>query len=94
MSTFVAYSIVPTHGVHTVITRNDATVGARGRGAIGIELDGWGEITRNFIQDFDYGAIVYGAGFNVHHNAHVATTYASVLNCAKRPGRIARDGAG
>lgn len=94
MSTFVAYSIVPTHGVNTVITRNYATAGARGRGAIGIELDGSGKIARNYIQDFDYGAIVYGAGFNVHHNAFVATKYASVLNYAKRPGRIAHDGAG
>jgi len=94
MSTFVAYSIVPTHGVNTVITRNYAIAGARGRGAIGIELDGSGEISRNYIQDFDYGAIVYGAGFNVHRNAFVATTHASVQNYAKRPGRIAHNGAG
>jgi hypothetical protein len=94
MSTFVAFSIVPTHGVNTLIAGNYGIAGARGRGAIGIELAGSGEITRNFIRDFDYGAIVYGAGFNVHHNAFVDTSLAVVLNYAKRPGHIARNGPG
>jgi hypothetical protein len=88
-STFVAYSVVPTRGVNTVIKGNHAIAGNRGRGAIGIELDGSGEIAGNYIQDFNYGAVVYGAGFNVHENAFVNATQGSVLNYAKRFGRIA-----
>src|SRR3546814_9262647 len=34
MSTFVAYSLVPTHGVNTVITGNYASAGSRGPGDI------------------------------------------------------------
>jgi hypothetical protein len=94
MSTFVAYSVVPTYGVNTVITENYAIAGERGRGTIGIELDGSGEIARNYIQDFNYGAVVYGSGFNVHDNTLVDTTEALVLNYAKRPGRIAGNGGG
>ena len=88
-STFVAYSVVPTRGVNTVIKGNYAIAGNRGRGAIGIELDGSGEIAGNYIQDFNYGAVVYGTGFNVHENAFVNATQGSVLNYAKRSGRIA-----
>lgn len=91
MSTFVAYSLVPTHGVNTQITGNYAIAGGRGRGEIGIELDGSGVIAGNHIVDFDYGAIVYGAGFDVHDNLFLNTRQAAVLNYAKRPGRIARD---
>lgn len=88
MSTFVAYSIVPTYGVNSLITNNYAIAGPNGRGRIGIELDGSGEITGNIMDDFDYGAIVYGTGFNVHRNVFRSTKDASVLNYAKRPGRI------
>jgi hypothetical protein len=35
---------------------------------------------------------VYGSGFNVHDNLFLNTTEVAVLNYAKRPGRIARDG--
>jgi hypothetical protein len=89
-STFVAYSVVPTRGVNTVIKGNYAIAGSRGRGAIGIELDGSGEIASNYIQDFSYGAVVYGAGFNVHENTFVNATQGPVLNYAKRSGRIAQ----
>ena len=92
MSTFVAYSIVPTYGVNTVITGNYAIAGHQGPGDIGIELDGSGEIAGNHIENFKYGAIVYGAGFNLHDNLFLKTTEAAVLNYAKRPGWIARDG--
>jgi acetyltransferase-like isoleucine patch superfamily enzyme len=88
MSTFVAYSLVATRGVNTLITRNYAIAGSNGRGAIGIELDGSGEIRDNFVEDFKYGAIVYGAGYNVHSNSFVNTTIATVLDYSKRPGRI------
>jgi hypothetical protein len=87
-STFVAYSIVPTRGVNTIIKGNYAIAGSRGRGAIGIELDGSGEIAGNYIQDFNYGAVVYGAGFNVHENAFVNARQGPVLNYSKRSGRI------
>jgi hypothetical protein len=87
--TFVAYSVVPTHGVNTVITGNYASAGVHGRGGIGIELDGSGQIANNYIQDFNFGIVVYGNDFDVHDNALVNTTDASVLNYAKRRGRIA-----
>jgi len=92
MSTFVAYSLVPTHGLNTIITGNYAIAGRRGRGDIGIELNGSGEIADNHIEDFNYGAIVYGAGFEVHDNLLLNTTLAAVLNYAELPGRIAPDG--
>jgi len=92
--TFVAYSIVPTRGVNTIIKGNYAIAGRRGRGAIGIELDGSGEIAGNYIQDFNYGAVVYGAGFNVHENAFVDARQGPVLNYAKRSGRIAGNSTG
>jgi hypothetical protein len=94
MSTFVAYSIVPTHGAGSVIVDNYAIAGRHGRGAIGIELDGSGEIARNYIEGFDYGAVVYGAGFDVHDNSFVGTTQATVLDYAGRPGRIGVNRAG
>src|SRR3546814_18321563 len=43
MSTFVAYSLVPTNGVNTVITGNYASAGSRGPGDSGIERAGSGE---------------------------------------------------
>lgn len=89
MSTFVAYSLVPTHGIGTVVTGNYARAGSQGRGDIGIELAGSGEIAGNHIEDFRYGAIVYGAGFHVHDNSFVNATTVPVLNYGKRHGRIA-----
>lgn len=91
MSTFVAYSLVPTYGVNTIIRGNYAIAGSHGPGDIGIELNGSGEITGNHIEDFRYGAIVYGADFNVHGNLFLNATETAVLNYAKRPGRIAAD---
>lgn len=92
MSTFVAYSLVPTFGVNTLITGNYAIAGDRGRGAVGIELAGSGEIAGNHIEDFDFGAIVYGVGFNVHDNLFLNTTEATVLSYAQRSGRIVHSG--
>jgi len=89
MSTFVAYSLVPTKGVDTRIIHNFAIAGPRQRGDIGIELAGSGEIADNFTDGFKYGAIVYGAGFSVHDNNFVGTTIATVLNYSKYPGTIA-----
>ncbi len=94
MSTFVAYSLVPTNGVNTVITGNYAVAGSRGHGDIGIELAGSGEIANNHVEDFRFGAIVYGADFHVHDNLFLNTTDAVVLNYAKQPGRIDTDGNG
>src|SRR3546814_1020716 len=74
MSTFVAYSVVPTYGVNSVITGNYAIAGRRGRGDIGIELAGSGEIAGNHIEDFRFGSIVYGAGFHVHDNLFLNAT--------------------
>jgi acetyltransferase-like isoleucine patch superfamily enzyme len=88
MSTFVAISIVPTYGVNTLIADNYVGAGQNGRGSIGIELDGSGEIVRNVTQDFNYGAIVYGTGFKVRDNAFLNTTQATVLNYANRAGTI------
>ncbi|HLT76232.1 MAG TPA: right-handed parallel beta-helix repeat-containing protein [Ferrovibrio sp.] len=88
MSTFVAYSLVPTNGVNTVITGNYAIAGPRGRGDIGIELAGSGQIAGNHIEDFRFGAIVYGAGFSVHDNLFLNATDAAVLNYGKQAGRI------
>ena len=88
MSTFVAYSMVATRGANTPIPGNYSISGPNGHSAIGIELDGSGEIRNNFVEDFNYGAVVYGAGFNVHSNNFVNTTIATVLDYSKRPGRI------
>jgi len=92
MSTFVAYSLVPTHGVNTVITGNYAIAGSRGRGDIGIELAGSGTITGNHIEDFRFGAIVYGTDFRVRDNLFLRTTDAAVLNYANLPGEISLNG--
>jgi hypothetical protein len=92
--TFVAYSLVQTHGVNTVVTGNYASAGVHGRGGIGIELDGSGQIARNYIQDFNFGIVVYGADFDVHDNALINTSDASVLNYAKRRGRIGSNDVG
>jgi hypothetical protein len=91
MSTFVAYSLVPTNGVNTLVSGNYAIAGDRGAGDIGIELAGSGEISDNHIEDFRYGAIVYGADFYVHGNRFLNTTEAIVLNYAKLSGRIVHD---
>ncbi len=79
---------MPTRGQNTRISGNYATPGDRGRGGIGIELDGSGQIVDNYIEDFDYGAIVYGTGFDVHNNVFAGTAFAEVLNYAKKPGQI------
>ncbi len=89
MSTFVAYSLVPTRGVNTVISGNYAAAGADRRGTIGIELAGSGKVVGNRIQNFDYGAIVYSDGFDVENNVFLSTRLASVLNYADRDGVIA-----
>ena|GEM_PF-430991 len=88
MSTFVAYSIAPAHGVNTLILENYAVAGARGRGAIGMEFDGSGAIASNIIQD-NYGAIVCESGFNVHDNALLNATQEPILNYSRKLGRIA-----
>lgn len=90
MSTFVAYSVVPTYGVNSTIVDNYANAGAL-RGQIGIELDGSGTIARNVTEDFNYGAIVYGSGFRVEHNAFHNTVFAQVLNYSKRSGIIEQE---
>jgi hypothetical protein len=73
--TGIAYSIILRAGANTKILRNNA----QGFGAgIGIELDGPGEIAGNYMDAFDYGAIVYGAGFYVHDNVFVNTPLAAV----------------
>jgi hypothetical protein len=87
MSTFVAYSLVPTKGINTQIIHNYAAAG-RQLGDIGIELAGSGEIADNFTNGFKYGAIVYGAGFSVHDNNFVDTTIAAVLNYGRSSGTI------
>jgi hypothetical protein len=87
LSTFVAYSVVPTYGVNSTIVDNYANAGAS-RGMIGIELDGSGTIARNVTEDFNYGAIVYGSGFKVEQNAFHSTVFDKVLNYSKRPGTI------
>ena len=91
MSTFVAYSIVPTYGKNSLIVGNYAIAGKNGRGAIGIELDGSGQIYGNQIEDFNFGAVVYGTGFEVFDNSFVRTNQALVLNYSKRSGRIDRN---
>jgi hypothetical protein len=91
MSTFVAYSLVPTNGVNTLITRNYANAGSRKPGDIGIELAGSGEIASNHIENFRFGTIVYGADFYVHDNRYVNATETDVLNYAKLNGRIVRN---
>jgi hypothetical protein len=92
-STFVAYSVVPTYGINSLIADNYAIAGAHGRGRIGIELNGSGTVIGNYITDFDFGAIVYGRGFSVHDNSFVNTRDASVLNYAKEEGVIRENSA-
>jgi len=88
MSTFVAFSIVPTRGVNTTISGNYAAAGAK-RGTIGIELAGSGKVIGNQIRGFDYGAVVYSDGFDVEKNVFAATRLDRVLNYAGREGIIA-----
>ena len=82
----VAYSIISTNGVNTLIEGNYAK-GPAGPG-IGIEMDGSGEIKNNYIDTFDYGIIVYGSGFNVHDNAFVNTPLGTVVNYSGGDGII------
>jgi Right handed beta helix region len=86
MSSAVAYSIISTNGVNTLITGNYA----KGPGGIsvGIEMDGSGEISNNNVEGFAYGAIVYGSGFNVHDNHFLDTPIDTVLNYAGKDGTI------
>src|SRR3546814_9310393 len=63
--TDVAYSVVPTNGVNTLIEGNYASGPGTG---VGIEMAGSGEVTGNFVKDFWYGVIVYNGGFNVHED--------------------------
>jgi hypothetical protein len=87
-STDVAYSLVQGNGVNTVITGNYA----KGIGTgVGIELNGSGEIYGNYIDNFWYGTIVYGKGFNVHDNAYVGQYIERVLNYGNQSGTIANN---
>ncbi|GEM_PF-1774600 len=87
-STDVAYSLVQGNGVNTVITGNYA----KGIGTgVGIELNGSGEIYGNYIENFWYGSIVYGKGFNVHDNAFVGDYIERVLNYGNQSGTIANN---
>jgi hypothetical protein len=85
-STDVAYSIVPTYGVNTQIKGNYA----QGLGTgVGIEMNGSGEISGNYIENFWYGTIVYGSGFNVHDNAFVKQSIQTALNYSGKSGTVA-----
>ena len=84
-STDVAYSIVPTHGVNTQIKDNYA----KGIGSgVGIEMNGSGEISGNYVDNFWYGTIVYGKDFNIHDNALVNQSIQTVLNYAGHAGTV------
>jgi nitrous oxidase accessory protein NosD len=82
----VAYSIISTNGVNTLIEGNYAK-GPPGPG-IGIEMDGSGEIKNNYIDTFEFGIIVFGSGFNVHDNTVVNTPLGAVVNYSGRDGII------
>jgi len=84
-STDVAYSVVPTYGVNTHITNNYAEGIGSG---VGIELNGSGEISGNYVDNFWYGTIVYGSDFNVHDNALVNSSVETVLNYSGTPGTV------
>src|SRR5262249_18468574 len=73
------------YGVNTLVEGNYAS--GQGTG-IGIELNGSGEVTGNYAQNFWYGTIVYGSGFNVHNNAYVNDSIETVLNYAGGSGTI------
>src|SRR3546814_10648199 len=75
--TDVAYAVVPTNGVNTLIEGSYASGPGTG---VGIEMAGSGEVTGNFVKDFWYGVIVYNGGFNVHDNALVNQSIETVLN--------------
>jgi hypothetical protein len=83
--TDVAYSIVQSNGVNTLIEGNHASGPGTG---IGIELNGSGEVKGNYIDNFWYGTIVYGSGYNVHDNAFVHTTVDPVLNYSGGGGAV------
>src|SRR5260370_11830655 len=85
----VAYSLVQSHGVNTLVEDNYAQSPGLAP-AIGIELNGSGEIAGNYITGFDWGAIAYGADFNVHDNAFVNDGIA-VVNQNDSPGIIANN---
>jgi len=82
----VAYSIISTNGVNTLIEGNYAK-GLPGHG-IGIELAGSGEIKGNMMDTYEYGIVVYSPGFSVHDNANVNTSIAGVLNYANADGTM------
>ncbi len=87
-STDVAYSLVQANGVNTLIKGNYA----KGIGSgVGIELNGSGEITGNYVENFWYGSIVYGKGFNVHDNAFVGQYIERVLNYGNQSGTVANN---
>src|SRR3546814_7857743 len=69
--TDVAYSVVPTNGVNTLIEGNYASGPGTG---VGIEMAGSGEVTGNFVKDFWHGVIVYNGGFNVHDRSEEHTS--------------------
>src|SRR5260370_16535213 len=85
----VAYSLVQSHGVNTLVEGNYAFSNGTDPG-IGIELSGTGEITGNYVEGFWWGAIVYTPGFNVHDNAFVNDGIA-VVNQNDSPGIIANN---
>src|SRR3546814_9636545 len=66
--TDVAYSVVPTNGVNTLIEGNYASGPGTG---VGIEMAGAGAVTGNFVKDFWYGVIVYNCGVHVPDNAQI-----------------------
>jgi hypothetical protein len=81
----VAYSIISTNGVNSLIEGNYAK-GLPGPG-IGIELAGSGEIKDNVTDTYQYGIVVYSPGFNVHDNAN-NSSIAGVLNYANATGTM------
>jgi hypothetical protein len=86
----VAYSIISTNGVNTLIEGNYAK-GPEGPG-IGIEMAGTGEIRNNYVDTFQFGIVVYGDGpFSVHDNATFSTPIESVLNYHNGDGVIANN---
>jgi hypothetical protein len=67
----VAFSLVQSHGVDTLVEGNYITASGTGP-SIAIEMSGTGEITGNQVTGgFWWGTIVYTDGFNVHDNAFV-----------------------
>jgi hypothetical protein len=82
----VAYSIISTNGVNTLIEGNYAK-GLTGPG-IGVEMAGPGEIKNNMMDTYEFGIVVYDPGFNVHDNVNVNTPIAGVLNYSNAAGTM------